>query len=363
MYNSAFLPPVSLIVAAYNEEDFILEKIKNTLSLDYPEEKLDIIFVTDGSTDQTPFVVRQFPEIKLLHAADRSGKIAAMHRAMSIVKTPYIIFSDANTLLNKGCIKKIVRHYQNPEVGGVAGEKKILQSKDQTVATAGEGLYWKYESFLKRLDSDFNTVVGAAGELFSIRTELYEFPGNGVLLDDFVMSLTVCKKGYRVAYEPEAYALESASISIEEEKKRKIRISAGAFQSMVLLAGLLNIFQYPKLSFQYISHRVLRWTLCPLFLPIIFVCNIILVFFHNSLFFSTLLVVQAIFYFLALFTILISSEKKRIGFLYIPYYFTFMNYSVYAGFVRFLKKRQTVLWEKAVRKNINKNSIPNIEKS
>jgi cellulose synthase/poly-beta-1,6-N-acetylglucosamine synthase-like glycosyltransferase len=349
-----FYPPVTLIVAAYNEADFVEEKIRNTLSLDYPRDNFRIIFITDGSTDATPDLVKNFPEVQLLHESRRAGKVAAMHRAMSYVQTPYVIFSDANTILNKDCIKNIVRHYADPSVGGVAGEKKIMQSQDNSIAGAGEGLYWKYESFLKKLDWQYYTVVGAAGELFSIKTDLYEFPGTNILLDDFIISLRVCMKGYRVAYEADAYAMETGSSSIKEEQKRKIRISAGGFQSMYILKELFNVFKYPKLSFQYISHRVLRWTLCPLFLPVILICNILLSLHYHSLFYDAILTAQAVFYLCAFAGWVLYMKGIKISFLYAPYYFLFINFSLYLGFVRFLKGKQTVLWEKANREQYKK---------
>ncbi len=347
--NEQFSPPVSLIVAAYNEQDFIKEKILNSLELDYPSGNLQVIFITDGSTDKTPEIIKEFPQILLLHQNERSGKVAAMHRAMGHISTPYVIFSDANTLLNKDCIKNIVRHYQDPEVGGVAGEKKIIRSAGDNIAGAGEGLYWKYESFLKKLDSDFYTVVGAAGELFSVKKDLYVYPGNNILLDDLVISLEVCRKGYRIVYEPNSFALETPSSSIKEEQKRKIRISAGAFQSIILLKGLLNIFKYPKLAFQYISHRVLRWTLCPAFLPIAFFTNLIIVINRGGWFYDLLFAGQVFFYTGAFLGWMLFKKGVKKGFLYAFYYFLFINYSLYLGFIRFLKKNQTVLWEKASR--------------
>jgi len=346
---TAFQLPVTLIVAAYNEEDFIEEKIKNTLALTYPENLLKVIFITDGSTDSTANIISKYPRLQALHSEGRKGKVAAMHRAMAFVQTPVVIFSDANTLLNTDSIKNIVRHYENEKVGGVAGEKKILSTESDSLAGAGEGLYWKYESFLKKLDWQYYSVVGAAGELFSIRTELYEYPGDDILLDDFVISLKVAQKGYRIAYEPDAYAMETGSASIKEEQKRKIRISAGAFQSMALLTPLLNVFRYPKLSFQYISHRVLRWTLCPLFLPLILIANVLIVAAGAPLFYTVVLVAQLLFYGCALLGWLLFTNGIRISFLYAAYYFLFINFSLYLGFVRFLKGRQTVLWEKASR--------------
>ena len=344
------LPAVTIVVAAFNEESYIIEKIENTLSLDYPSDKLSVIFITDGSTDNTYYLAKKYKEILVLHEHERKGKIAAIHRAMSFVSTPIVVFSDANTLLNTESIKNIARHYSNKNIGGVAGEKRILTSENEKVAGSGEGLYWKYESFLKKLDSEFYTVVGAAGELFSIRTNLYEYVGRNILLDDFIISLKICKRGYRIAYEPDAYALEAPSDSLQEEQKRKIRISAGAFQSIVLLKDLLNIFRYPLLSFQYISHRLLRWTLCPIFLPLIFVANILIEITHPSTLFTLSLVAQGAFYFSSIVAWYYSKSNVKIKVLYVAYYFVFINLSLYLGFYRYIKGTQSVLWDKAIRK-------------
>jgi biofilm PGA synthesis N-glycosyltransferase PgaC len=347
--NKNLLQPVTLIVAAYNEADFIREKIRNTLALDYPDNLLQIIFITDGSTDDTPAIVGAVPRIRLLHQPERAGKVAAMHRAMQQVTTPFVIFSDANTLLNKAAVKNIMRHYANEQVGGVAGEKKVFAAGQKDAAGASEGLYWKYESWLKMLDWKLYSVVGAAGELFSIRTALYQYQGSDILLDDFVISLKVCQKGYRVAYEPEAYASESASVSFAEEQKRKVRIGAGAFQSIVLLRALLNPFRYGKLSFQYISHRVLRWTLCPLLMPIVLIAATCLLIRQPTTLHLLLAGTQYLFYLLAAAGWIAIRRNVHIKLLYAPFYFVFINYTLYLGFLRFLKGNQSVLWDKAAR--------------
>ena len=351
IYNN-FFPEVTLIVAAYNEEDFIEQKIANSLSLHYAADKLSLLFITDGSTDHTPDIIRQYPQITLLHQPERRGKTAALNRAMRQVQTSIVIFTDANTLLNEDSIQNIVKHYADKQIGGVAGEKKILNNTHASVTEAGEGIYWKYESFLKKLDFDFYTVVGAAGELFSIRTELFEPLAEKVLLDDFIISLRVCQKGYRVAYAPDAYAIETASASMKEEQKRKIRISAGGLQAMVMLKSLLNPFKNPKLFFQYISHRVLRWTLCPLLLPVIFIANLWLAFHEQSLLYILLFAAQCLFYLCAITGWILANKNIKVKLLYIPYYFVFMNASIYMGFFRFINNNQSVLWEKATRKKL-----------
>ncbi|HUX83722.1 MAG TPA: glycosyltransferase family 2 protein [Chitinophagaceae bacterium] len=344
-------PGVTLVVAAYNEEDSMPAKIRNCLELDYPPDQLRVLFITDGSTDGTPGLVRAEPGLILLHQAARLGKTAALNRAMQQVETDLVVFSDANTLLNPQAIRNIVRHYQDPRIGGVAGEKKVIGPQNQTGAGSGEGLYWKYESWLKRMDSALWTVVGAAGELFSIRTSLFEPLPPGIILDDFVISLRVAARGYRVAYEPHAFAMETPSSSIREEQKRKVRISAGGFQAMILLKGLLLVYRHPVLSFQYISHRVLRWTLTPLALPLALLCNLLLAARNPGPVYVWLLALQLGFYGVSLTGLYLAGKNIRNRFLFVPYYFLFMNYSVYLGFFRFLRGRQTVIWEKAAREN------------
>jgi biofilm PGA synthesis N-glycosyltransferase PgaC len=346
--NDENLPEVTLLIAAYNEEQFIEEKIKNTLSLDYPTQKLKVFFVTDGSTDNTPSIIERYPQISLFHESQRKGKIHAVNRVMKFVKTPIVIFSDANTDLNREAIKNIVRHYQFENVGGVAGEKRIFKKAEDNASGAGEGLYWKYESFLKRKDSDVYSVVGAAGELFSIRTELFEEPAENIIIEDFYLSLSICSKGYRFIYEPDAYATETASASVGEEWKRKVRISAGGFQAIAKLKHLLNPFKYGILSFQYVSHRVLRWTLAPLFLPVILLCNIWLAMAGLALY-QLALLGQFVFYVLAFLGYLNRDKKISVKGFFVPYYFCVMNLSVYAGFWRYLNGKQSVVWEKSQR--------------
>ncbi len=342
-------PAVALVVAAYNEEDFIEEKIRNTFALDYPKDKLELIFITDGSSDGTTDIIRQHPSIHLLHQPERRGKVAAMNRAIQQVQSPLVIFCDANTLLNTGCIKEIVKHYADPKVGGVAGEKKIMQQGKDAAAAAGEGLYWKYESFLKKLDSDLFTTVGAAGELFSVRKALFEKAPEGTIIEDFVQSLKLVINGYVVRYEPNAYAAEAPSASIKDEMKRKVRICAGAFQAMLLLKPLFNPFVHPVASFQFVSHRILRWTACPVALILLLIANIGIVLMGGGPFYQLILVLQAIFYALGITGWIYASRNIRLKAVYIPFYFLFMNLSVFIGFNRFIRNKQTVLWEKAAR--------------
>ncbi|MBI1193459.1 MAG: glycosyltransferase [Bacteroidetes bacterium] len=349
-------PEVSLVVAAYNEEGWIADKIRNHLELDYPTGKLHHVVITDGSNDRTADIARSFGGVEVHHSPERKGKIAAVHRVMPLIKTPIVVFTDANTLLNHEAIRRIVRHYRDPQVGAVAGEKRVHMSESDAAHAAGEGIYWKYESLLKHLDSELYSVVGAAGELFSIRRELYQPVPEDTVIEDFVMTLTIARGGHRVVYEPEAYAVEGPSASVPEELKRKIRIAAGGLQAISRLADLLNPFRYGVLSFQYVSHRVLRWTLTPVALLALLLVNLLLLrtetaHFLPASFYRLVLAAQALFYTLAIIGYVLERRHLKIKAFFIPYYFFVMNYAVFAGFWRNLRGKQTVLWEKAERQS------------
>ena len=347
MLNDNELPEVTLLVAAYNEQDYVHKKVENSMSLIYPKDKLRLVWVTDGSDDNTPELLKQYDNIQVLHKPERSGKIAAMNRAMKFVKTPIVVFSDANTMLGTESLIRIAQMFANPRVGCVSGEKRIFNTDAEAASAAGEGIYWKYESALKRWDAELYSAVGAAGELFAIRTELFSEVEPDTLLDDFIISLRVAMRGYKIDYDPEAYAQETASANVKEELKRKIRIAAGGIQSVVRLYPLLNIFKYKMLSFQYISHRVLRWTITPVALLLLLFVNIVLAF--QSSFFAIVLLLQGLFYFSALLGWMLENRRLKVKLFFIPYYFYIMNYAVFMGFFRYIKRTQSVNWERAKR--------------
>jgi biofilm PGA synthesis N-glycosyltransferase PgaC len=343
-------PQVTMVIAAYNEASILNQKLENTLALDYPREKLQIIFVTDGSTDGSERLLANVEGIEVSHEGKREGKLAAINRIMRNVQTPYVVFSDANSFLNKESIKRIILRYQDPSVGGVAGEKKIARSQHPSAIGEAEGLYWQYESFMKKQDADFNTVVGAAGELFSIRTDLYEPPDQSFILDDFIISMQTCLKGYRIDYEPGAFATEFPSASLQEETKRKIRIAAGAYQTIAYLKDCLNPLKFPVLCFQYFSRRLLRWVFCPLLLIAVLIFNIILSINEPAHgFYTGFLAFQLFFYGMALLGWIQANSGRSMGILGVPFYFLFMNICLVRGFIRYIKKDQNVLWEKSLR--------------
>ncbi|MFN0034954.1 MAG: glycosyltransferase family 2 protein [Saprospiraceae bacterium] len=347
------LPEVTFIVCAYNEEDWIRQKIDNSIALHYPRHLVQFCFVTDGSDDDTPAIVQSYPfppdlRWQLLHQPERRGKIAAFQRAMQQIESPIVVSTDANTLVNPEALRRLVRHFADPQVGAVAGEKRISMAEKDDASSAGEGIYWQYESLLKKWDAELWSVVGAAGELFAIRTECYEPMPPDTLVEDFYLTMRIAQRGWRVQYEPGAWAAEASSVSVAEEMKRKVRIAAGGLQAVWRLAPLLNPLRYGVLSFQYISHRVLRWTLAPLLLPILLLANVLLAQGGSPLY-QFLLLAQTLFYLAALAGWLLERKKIKVKALFVPYYFCLMNGAMYAGFVRLMRGRQSVLWEKAKR--------------
>lgn len=345
-------PEVTLFVAAYNEKDYVDAKVENHFSLDYPKEKVRHVWVTDGSDDGTPDALSKYPDVKVYHNDARGGKIGAMNRGIEFVDTPIVIFSDANTILSKEAIRVITRLFSDPKVGCVAGEKRIMMGEKEQAAGAGEGIYWKYESTLKKWDAELYSAVGAAGELFAVRRELFEEVEKDTLLDDFIISLRIASKGYTIQYSPDAWAMETASANVKEELKRKVRIAAGGIQSVIRLKHLLNPFRYGTLSFQYISHRVLRWTLTPMLLPVLFLLNIALAIgegFGTTGLYNILLGLQVLFYLTAMAGAWLENRQIRFKPFFVPYYFFVMNYAVFLGMIRYFKRQQSVNWERAKR--------------
>jgi len=344
------LPTVTILIAAYNEEDIIIEKITNTLDLNYPKDKLQVIFITDGSSDQTADKIRGFDEVMLLHKDLRAGKMAAIKRAIPFIEGEITVFTDANTFLNKDAILELVKHYQNAKVGAVAGEKRIMVEETADASSAGEGFYWKYESKLKKWDYELYSNVGAAGELFSIRTALYQPVESDTIIDDHMIAMRIAEKGFIIAYEPEAYAMETASADVKEELKRKIRIAAGGIQSILRLKQAANPFHNPVFTFQYISHRVLRWTITPFLLFLVFILNAVIAMDTPGVFYKVFFALQVCFYALSLIGLYFERRNIRVKALFIPYYFCVMNYAVLAGIIRYYKKNQSAAWEKSKRK-------------
>ena len=343
------LPSMTLMICAYNEEDVVAEKMENTLALDYPKDKLRIMWVTDGSSDRTNELLKAYPEVDIVFSPERRGKTAALKHGLRELKTRYVAFTDANTMINAGALREIARLFTDPTVGCVSGEKRVAARKAGEMAAEGEGLYWRYESTLKRWDNELYSTMGAAGELYAMDPKLCREVPDEALLDDFMMSMYVVQAGKRIAYTPDAYAQEYGSANIFEESKRKRRIAAGGLQSIWWLRSMLNPFHQPLVTFQYVSHRVLRWSITPIAMVLLLLANIALVVMGAGNFYTVILILQILFYLMALAGWLLNRYGYKNKLLYTAYYFIFMNFNVFRGMAYLRTHGKSGAWEKAKR--------------
>lgn len=355
--NNDYFPEVTLLIAAYNEKDILQSKLNNTHELTYPKDKLKVLWVTDGSDDGTYEFLKEQSDLQVEHHSKRNGKTGAVNRGMSFVKTKYTVFSDANSMLNKDCIQELVRGFQNPEIGCIAGKKLVIKHKKDQAVSVGESVYWSIESKIKEYESIVNSTVGAAGELYAIRTELFETIPDDTIIEDFVISVMMVKKGYKIKYAPGAFSVETSSENIGEELKRKTRIAYGGIQFLLRYPELLNPLKTGFFAFQYFFHKVLRWTIVPFAIPLIYIINGILMYLSNPLVNKSLVnefllyffALQTCFFFLAINGWLLRNIKIKLNLLFIPYYILVMNFAIISGYIRYLTSSQSVNWEKAAR--------------
>ena len=347
------LPEVTLVVAAFNEIDIVESKINNSRELDYPADKLKLVWITDGSDDGTPDALNKYDDVQVYHKPERKGKTAALNRVIDYVSTPIVVFTDANTFLNSACIKNIVKTFSSDEtVGCVAGEKRIRNAKVDAATGAGEGIYWKYESYLKKLESKTGSTMGAVGEIFAVRTSLFEKVPDSCIIDDFVISIKVAAKGYRIQYAPGSMAFEEPSQNTKDEMKRKVRIASGGYQTLFMFPELLNFFKFGLLSYKYLIHKVFRWFFAPVSFVFLLITNLFIVYqqFNTNNIYYYFLLVQIAVYVLVIIGALLRNSHTKLKFLFAPYYFFLMNLAQILGLIKFLKKDHSVIWEKVERR-------------
>jgi biofilm PGA synthesis N-glycosyltransferase PgaC len=353
-------PPVTLLIAAYNEETVIEDKIRNSLAIDYPKQLIQVLIVADGSRDKTSEIAKRYTEygVELLYELERRGKMAAINRALPQARGEIIVFSDANNYYQPDTIRNLIRPFSNPAVGATTGAKVIGQG-DGSLGSS-EGLYWKYESFIKKQESRLESCTSAAGEVLAIRKELYSPPPDHVINDDFYIAMQIVRRGYRLVYVPEARSIERVSPSAEDEVTRRTRINAGRFQAIAMADQILP-WKRPLLVWQIFSHKFLR-PLVPFFMIGVFVFNLLALLFppparglfilsrpYNIIFFS----LQLLFYIFA--WVGRKSEKRgdksRLSRLfYLPTFLTNSNWAALMGFFRFLRGGQSHLWERIQRR-------------
>ena len=337
------LPTVSLIIAAYNEESIIEEKIKNSVALDYPKELFEVVIASDGSDDKTNSIVTHYAEqcdlINFIKYQRRQGKAHALNEGVVHSKGEILVFSDANVIYEKNAIKEIVQKFLDPEIGGVCG--KVLLYSSASNEAGGESLYMKYERFIHKHESIIKTMIGTDGAMYAVRRELYSPLPSSAIVDDFIIAMKVAGQGYRVVYADSAQGYEKSAPSIESEFKRKVRIFAGGFQSALFLRHILNPLKDPFLAVGFFSHKLLRWS-SPFFLLCVLLSNISLL---GDLFYLYLFVLQLAFYGCALLGYFFPKHRKA-PIVYFPLYFSMINLAALLGFFRFLFGLQKVTWEK-----------------
>ncbi len=341
-------PSVCLLICVYNEEDVIEEKIKNSLSLEYPQDKLEIIVASDGSTDRTNEIVSLFndSQFRIVLYSKREGKIGVIIKTVPTITSEIIVFSDANTMIEKGAIKRIVKNFYDPKVGGVSADVVVLNKK--TSYGRSESLYYKYERWIQKKESHINSVIGVDGGLYAIRRELYVEPSINTVLDDFVISMNATKKGHRLIYDEKVKAYEESENSYFTEFEKKTRVIAGGFQALLKKEGLPamdNLF----MVFSYISHKLLRW-LTPVFLLGLLISSVLLIMNNNvSILLNIFTMLQIIFYLLAGIG-LIYKEPINNPLIHIPFYFCLVNMAALYGLYKGIFNKQSAKWKVFKRK-------------
>jgi len=343
--DETYLPFVSIIIAAYNEDKVIEKKVQNCLSLDYPKDSLEIIVASDGSTDRTNDIVRQYAQagIQLIAYPQRRGKVNVLNSTVPGAKGDIIVFTDANAVFQKDAISKLIRPFSNEKIGCVCGLLKFLSAEGSSSGEL-EGVYWRYETFLKKREGAMGSLLGANGAIYAIRKELFFACPPDTIVEDFVIPMKILEKGFQVVYDHEAIAYEEAAKHIIQEKGRRIRIGAGDYQALFMLWHMLNPLRgFPALAFW--SHKVLRW-FAPFFMTGAFMANLFLL---SQPLFLGLFIIQCLFYLCAFLGQMLSWIGVSVKILNLCYYFVSMNLALFLGFIRFVTRTQSVAWERTER--------------
>jgi cellulose synthase/poly-beta-1,6-N-acetylglucosamine synthase-like glycosyltransferase len=338
--DKSYLPAVSVIIPAYNEATCIEKKIKNTLELDYPEEKLEVIVASDASTDDTVKIAKTHePRIRLFDFKERTGKMGIINKVVREARGDILILTDANSIFAGYTIKEFVKYFTDKRIGCVSGAKIIRNLEQDTSTDMGESRYWKYESFLKYLETLSGSCVGADGSVYAVRKDLYPFPpDNKIIMDDFAVSLLVIKKGHDCVFEPAARAFEESTKRVRQEFPRKCRIFAGAFSFIMSRPGVL----FSSIFFKLFSHKILRW-MTFLFQVLLFMVSFLL---YVDPLFRPVFGIQVIFYACAFTGLVLNRLSIRISLFHIPYYFTMTTFAQVYGLVYFLRHGNKPAWEK-----------------
>jgi len=343
-HNSAVLPNVTVVIAAFNEEQCIQSRIENLLTLDYPQDKLTLLVGSDGSSDQTADILRSIKS-ENLHPRifeQNRGKMSVLNDLISEAQDEIIVLSDANTHFEKNALQKLVRHFEDAQIGAVCGELHLVDSQSKENR---DSLYWRYEQKLKLYESRLNALLGANGAIYAIRKSLFQPLPAKTIVDDYQIAMNVAKQGYRLLYDPDAVAIEEVAPNLQAEVGRRIRIGMGNYQAFFSMPWVLN----PLLGwrfFTYISHKVCRW-FAPHFMLIAFVSNLLLV---DKGFYQIAFVGQMLFYLSAWIGIRSQRKEHRIpGVISLITFFVSMNIALFQGFIKYLRSDVQGTWQRTTR--------------
>ena len=345
-----YYPRISILIAAYNEEKVIAQRIKNIAEMDYDFSKVELFIGSDCSSDRTNSILQEYSNkyswLKIYLSDQRMGKAGILNELVKLVNGEILLFSDANTHFKNDVLKNIINDFQDRTVGGVCGRLVLTDNEDVRKESVEETNYWAYETFIKKAEGKLGIQISANGGIFAIRKELFtEIPLQKAVTDDLFISLSVVAQGYRFTYSENSIAYENIGKDVKQEFNRKVRFSATNFETLIFHKSLLSGKNF-LLSYAFFSHKVSRWIL-PFLLISLFILSIFVAQF--SLLAQLLFLFQIVFYIAGIAGYLLALEKIRIPFFSLPYFFIVANIAILQGFNKFIQKKHSVIWESTER--------------
>jgi cellulose synthase/poly-beta-1,6-N-acetylglucosamine synthase-like glycosyltransferase len=336
-----YYPRLSVLIAAYNEEAAIAEKIKQTLELEYPKEKLEVLVLSDCSTDRTDQIVKSYPDsrVRLVRMAERRGKTAAQNFGIREARGEVVVFSDATAIYHPKALAYLATNYQDATVGAVSGRYKYFDPEDQSPTGMGSSAFWNYENLIKMMQSKIRTITGCCGCIYSVRKAAYtDLPDD--IISDLVQPLQVIRKGYKVLFEDRALAYEETTKTTKDEFSMRVRVVTRAMRGLLSVADVLKPWKFAWPAFQLWSHKILRW-MAPLFLITIFISNALLL---QSQLFRTLMVLQLAFYAAAILNVVLPLHRawKPLG---VPLFFCTLNAAALFSMIELGRGKKYVTWQ------------------
>lgn len=338
---AGYFPTLSILIAAYNEEAGIKQKIVQTLALSYPEDKIELLVISDGSTDRTDEIVLACEDkrVRLIRPAQRKGKTNAQNIGVEHAGGEVLVFSDATTIYHPMALQFLAANYVDPHVGAVSGRYQYFDQNGNSPTGLGTVAFWNYENLIKQMQSRLRTITGCCGCIYSVRRSAYTSLDSD-LISDLVQPLCAILKGFRVVFEDRALAYEETTKSSAEEFSMRVRVITRGIRGIISVAELLNPFKHAWISFQLMSHKVLRWFV-PLFLVVLLLANTLLV---DTPGYRQLWAAQLIFYGFVVLTTFVPLHRiwKPLG---IPLYFCTVNLAALVSVLEVLRGRKYVIWE------------------